>query len=48
MAATGHERRFRDVDGWNRTLDDMVNYGMNVTPQERAQILEYLVTSLGR
>ena len=38
----------RTRDGWNRTLDDMTNYGMNVTPQERAQILEYLATSLGR
>jgi len=26
----------------------MTNYGMNVTTQERAQILEYLATSLGR
>jgi hypothetical protein len=38
----------RTRDGWSRTLDDMTNYGMNVTPQERAQILEYLATSLGR
>ena len=38
----------RTRDGWNRTLDDMVNYGMNVTPQERAQILDYLASSLGR
>src|SRR5262245_11760695 len=38
----------RTRDGWNRTLDDMTNYGMNVTPQERAQLLEYLVTSLAR
>jgi hypothetical protein len=37
----------RTSDGWNRTLDDMVRYGMNVTAQERAQILEYLATSLG-
>jgi len=38
----------RTREGWNRTLDDMTNYGMNVTAQERAQILEYLATSLGR
>ena len=38
----------RSRDSWNRTLDDMVNYGMNVTPQERAQILDYLASSLGR
>ena len=37
----------RSRDGWSRTLDDMKNYGMNVTAQERAQILEYLATSLG-
>ena len=38
----------RTRDGWNRVIEDMTNYGMNVTPQERAQILEYLTTSLGR
>jgi hypothetical protein len=38
----------RTRDGWNRVLEDMTNYGMTVTPQERAQILEYLATSLGR
>ena len=37
----------RTREGWNRVLDDMTNYGMNVTAQERAQILEYLATSLG-
>jgi len=37
----------RSRDGWSRTLDDMKNYGMNITAQERAQILEYLATSLG-
>ncbi len=37
----------RTRDGWSRVLDDMTNYGMNVTAQERALILEYLATSLG-
>ena len=37
----------RTREGWNRTLDDMTSYGMNVTAQERALILEYLATSLG-
>ena len=37
----------RTRDGWSRTLDDMTSYGMNVTAQERALILEYLATSLG-
>jgi len=38
----------RTREGWNRVLEDMTSYGMNVTPQERAQILEYLTTSLGQ
>ena len=37
----------RTREGWNRTLDDMVRYGMNVTAEERALVLEYLATSLG-
>ena len=37
----------RTRESWNRTLDDMTRYGMNVTAQERALILEYLATSLG-
>jgi len=37
----------RTRDGWNRTVDDMVRYGMNVTAEERALVLEYLATSLG-
>ena len=37
----------RTREGWNRTLDDMTRYGMNVTAEERALILEYLATSLG-
>jgi len=36
----------RTREGWNRVLDDMTNYGLNVTTQERAQILEYLATAL--
>jgi hypothetical protein len=37
----------RTREGWNRTLDDMTRYGMNVTAEERALVLEYLATSLG-
>ena len=37
----------RTRDRWNQTLDDMVRYGMNVTAEERALVLEYLATSLG-
>jgi len=36
----------RTREGWNRVLDDMTSYGMNVTTQERSQILEYLATVL--
>jgi hypothetical protein len=37
----------RTREGWNRVLEDMKQYGMNVTAQERALILEYLATSMG-
>jgi hypothetical protein len=37
----------RTRQGWDRTLEDMTRYGMNVTAQERALILDYLATSLG-
>jgi len=38
----------RTRDGWNQVLNDMTLYGMNVTAQERALILDYLANSLGR
>jgi mono/diheme cytochrome c family protein len=34
-------------DDWNGALDEMAGYGLKVTPEERAQILEYLATYLG-
>jgi hypothetical protein len=34
-------------DDWNGALDEMVSYGLKVTPEERVQILEYLATYLG-
>ena len=34
-------------EAWNDTLDEMTRYGMRVTPEERAQILDYLATALG-
>jgi mono/diheme cytochrome c family protein len=34
-------------DDWNGALDEMTSYGLKVTPEERAQILEYLATYLG-
>jgi hypothetical protein len=32
--------------GWDVKLDDMVLYGMKITPEQRGQILEYLATFL--
>jgi hypothetical protein len=34
-------------DGWNGVLDEMTSYGLNVSPEQRRQILEYLSTYLG-
>jgi mono/diheme cytochrome c family protein len=34
-------------DDWSGALDEMTSYGLKVTPEERAQILEYLATYLG-
>ena len=36
----------RSREGWDGTIDDMISYGMNITPAERALILEYLATYL--
>ena len=38
----------RNRERWNETLDDMVRFGMKVTPQDRALILDYLATYLPR
>jgi hypothetical protein len=35
-------------EGWNNILDEMTSYGLHVTPQERAKILDYLSNYLGR
>ena len=34
-------------EGWNGTIEEMTGYGLNVSPEERAQILEYLTAFLG-
>jgi len=34
-------------EGWNGTIEEMTGYGMKVSPDERAQILEYLTSFLG-
>jgi len=36
----------RSREGWNGTIDDMTAYGMQITPAERALVLEYLATYL--
>jgi cytochrome c5 len=36
----------RSRAGWDVKIDDMVLYGMKVTPEQRALILEYLATFL--
>jgi len=34
-------------EGWNGTIEEMAGYGLNVSPGERAQILDYLTSFLG-
>jgi hypothetical protein len=34
-------------EGWDGTIEEMAGYGLKVSPGERAQILEYLVSFLG-
>jgi hypothetical protein len=34
-------------EGWNGTIEEMAGYGLNVSPDERALILEYLTSFLG-
>ena len=33
-------------ENWNGTIDEMVTYGMMITPDEREQVLGYLATYL--
>ena len=42
VAATGLSR-----EGWNATIDEMVSYGMRVSAEDRAKILDYLSGYLG-
>jgi len=34
-------------EGWNGTIEEMTGYGLKVSPDERALILEYLTSFLG-
>jgi mono/diheme cytochrome c family protein len=36
----------RSREGWRRTLEDMTRFGLVVSPEERALILNYLSTYL--
>jgi cytochrome c5 len=42
VAAAGLNR-----EGWNATIDEMISYGMRVTPEDREKILDYLSNYLG-
>ena len=41
FSSTGRSR-----EGWNATIEDMISFGMDVSPAERALILDYLTTYL--
>jgi hypothetical protein len=34
-------------EGWNGTIEEMTGYGLQLSPGERAQVLEYLTSFLG-
>ena len=36
----------RSRAGWNGTIDDMVSYGLSISPGDRAVVLDYLSTYL--
>jgi hypothetical protein len=36
----------RSRAGWNGTIDDMVQNGLSISPEERATVLDYLATYL--
>jgi hypothetical protein len=42
VAATGLSR-----EGWDATIEEMISYGLRVTPEDRAKILDYLSSYLG-
>jgi cytochrome c5 len=42
FAAAGMSR-----EGWDALMDEMTSYGMNITKEERAKIVDYLATNLG-
>jgi hypothetical protein len=42
LGAAGQDRA-----GWSATVDEMISYGLRVTPEEQAKIVDYLANSLG-
>jgi hypothetical protein len=38
--------RGRSRNRWSQTIEDMVRVGLNITPQDRALVLDYLATYL--
>src|SRR5262249_21292894 len=36
----------RSREGWDGTIEDMMSYGMSITPAERRLVLDYLATYL--
>jgi cytochrome c5 len=42
LGAAGQDRA-----GWSATVDEMISYGLRVTPEEQAEIVDYLANSLG-
>jgi hypothetical protein len=42
LAASGLSR-----EGWNSTIDEMITYGLSITPEDRGKIVDYPSTYLG-
>ena len=38
--------RGRSREGWNAVIEDMVSYGLSISPADRALVLQYLSTYL--
>lgn len=36
-----------NAQGWSNVLEEMTSYGLNVTPDDRTRIIEYLTRYLG-
>jgi hypothetical protein len=36
-----------DREGWNGAVEEMISYGLKVSPEEKAMLLDYLASALG-